>query len=74
MGINAVGTFAQSFTNIPNTVSALRNGNMSDLAGDPDGYEGSIDNWLKNMEDYLPNYITREEKLHPYKAMIPGFA
>lgn len=74
MGINAVGTFAQSFTNIPNTVSALRNGNMSDLAGDPDGYEGSIDNWLKNMEDYLPNYLTREEKLHPYRAMIPGFA
>jgi hypothetical protein len=74
MGINAIGTFAQSFTNIPNTISAIRNGNMSDLAGDPDGYEGGIDNWLKNMEDYIPNYLTREEKLHPYKAMIPGFA
>jgi hypothetical protein len=73
-GVNAIGTFAQSFTNIPNTISAIRNGNMSDLAGDPDGYEGGIDNWLKNMEDYIPNYLTREEKLHPYKAMIPGFA
>ena len=74
MGINAVGTFAQSFTNIPNTISAFRNGNMADLSGDPDGYEGGIDTWLKNMEDYLPNYLTREEKLHPYRAMIPGFA
>jgi hypothetical protein len=72
-GVNAIGTFAQSFTNIPNTITALKNGNMSDLSGDPDGYEGGIDNWLKNMEDYLPNYITREEKLHPYRAMIPGF-
>ena len=72
-GVIAVGTFAQSMTDIPNTVSAIRNGDMSKLAGDPNGYEGSIDNWMKNIEDYLPNYMTRQEKEHPYLAMIPGF-
>ena len=70
-GVTAAGTFAQSLTDIPNTISALKNGSMSDLAGDPDGYEGSIDNWIKNFEDILPNYMTREEKEHPYLAMIP---
>jgi alkylated DNA repair dioxygenase AlkB len=70
-GVTATGTFAQSLTDIPNTISALKNGSMSDLAGDPDGYEGSIDNWIKNFEDVLPNYMTREEKAHPYLAMIP---
>jgi hypothetical protein len=72
-GVIAVGTFAQSMTDIPNTISAIRNRDMSKLSGDPDGYEGSIDNWMKNIEDYLPNYMTRQEKEHPYLAMIPGF-
>ena len=72
-GLIAAGTFAQSLTDIPNTISAIRNGDMSKLAGDPNGYEGSIDNWMKNIEDYLPNYMTRQEKEHPYLAMIPGF-
>jgi hypothetical protein len=70
-GVTAVGTFAQSMTDIPNTISAIKNGSMSDLAGNPDGYEGSVDNWIKNFEDILPNYMTREEKEHPYLAMIP---
>ena len=70
-GVTAVGTFAQSMTDIPNTISAIKNGSMSDLAGDPNGYEGGIDSWIKNMEDVLPNYMTREEKAHPYLAMIP---
>ncbi len=70
-GVTAAGTFAQSLTDIPNTISAIKNGSMSDLAGDPNGYEGSIDSWMKNMEDILPNYMTREEKAHPYLAMIP---
>ena len=70
-GITAAGTFAQSLTDIPNTVSAIKSGNMSKLSGDPNGYEGGIDSWMKNMEDVIPNYMTREEKAHPYLAMIP---
>ncbi|MCI4435493.1 MAG: hypothetical protein JHC33_01605 [Ignisphaera sp.] len=70
-GITAAGTFAQSLTDIPNTVSAIKSGNISKLSGDPNGYEGSIDSWMKNMEDAIPNYMTREEKAHPYLAMIP---
>ena len=56
MGATAVGTFAQGFATIPNTVSSIKNGSITALSGDPDGYEGTIDNWLKNIEDYFPNY------------------
>ena len=70
MGATMVGTFAQSLTNIPNVISSLKNG-PKDLSGNPDGYEGSIDNWLKNLEDVFPNYYTKQERDHPYLAMIP---
>ena len=75
-GATTLGTFAQSFGTIPNTIKALKEGvlttgDISALSGDPDGYEASIDQWLKNMEDYFPNYYTREERAHPFRAMIP---
>jgi len=73
-GVTAVGTFAQSMTNIPNTISALKNQDFAKLSGDPNGYEGSIDNWIKNMENVFPNYYTKYEREHPHLAMIPGFA
>ena len=65
-----IGTFAQGFATIPNTVSSFKNG-MSALSGDPDGYEGSIDTWKNNLEDAFPNYMTRKEKEHPFLAAIP---
>jgi len=72
-GATSIGTFAQSFATLPNTISAIKNGKISDLSN-PDGYEASIDRWLKNLEDRFPNYYSRYEKQHPYLAMIPGFA
>lgn len=66
-----VGTFLQSFATIPNTISALKNGKLSDLSGGNDGYESSIDTWVKNIEDYFPNYMTRREKEHPLLGLIP---
>ncbi|OQB09839.1 MAG: putative molybdenum carrier [Parcubacteria group bacterium ADurb.Bin216] len=72
-GATSMGTFAQSFATLPNTISAIKNGKISDLSN-PDGYEASIDRWLKNLEDRFPNYYSRYEKQHPYLAMIPGFA
>ena len=71
MGATAAGTFAQGFATIPNTISSIKNGSMTALAGDPDGYEGTIDNWLKNIEDYFPNYYSDKQKEHPYLAAIP---
>ncbi len=71
MGATAVGTFAQGFATIPNTVKAIKRGDWDALSGDPEGYEASIDQWLKNIEDYFPNYYTREEREHPFKSMIP---
>lgn len=74
MVTTAAGTFAEGFATIPDTVSAIRNKDWSKLAGDPDGYEGSIDTWMRNMEDKFPNYYTRHEKEHPWLATIPGFS
>jgi hypothetical protein len=71
MGGLGVGTFLQGFATIPNTISAAKNGKLSDLSGGVDGYEAAIDNWTKNLEDYFPNYVTREEQKHPYLAMVP---
>jgi len=65
-----IGTFAQSFATIPNTVAAIKNGSLSELSG-KDGYESDIDLWLKNLEDTFPNYVSRWEREHPYRSMIP---
>ena len=71
LGVNTVGTFAQSLTNIPNTISAIKDTDFAKLSGDPNGYEGTIDNWMRNMDDVLPNYMTRYERDHPYSTAIP---
>ena len=71
MGGIGVGTFLQGFATIPNTISAIKNGKLSNLSGGVDGYESAIDNWTKNLEDIFPNYYTREEQKHPYLAMLP---
>jgi len=71
LGATAIGTFAQSFATIPNTINALKSEDISELSGSPDGYEASVDDWLKNIENYFPNYYTRAEKEHPFRAMIP---
>lgn len=65
-----IGTFAQSFATIPNTVAAVKNGSFSELSG-KDGYESDIDIWLKNLEDTFPNYVSRWEREHPYRSMVP---
>ena len=67
----AVGTFAQSLTNIPNTISAIKNGDISKLSGDPDGYEGTIDNWVNQMDNWIPTYQSAYAKAHPYRGIIP---
>lgn len=72
MAVTGVGTFAQGFATIPNTISSAKNG-IKALSGDPNGYEGTIDNWLKNIEDIFPNYFSDKEKEHPYLAAIPFF-
>lgn len=71
MGAFALGTFGQSFATIPNTVTSLKNGvNIADLSN-PDGYEASIDDWMKNVEDYFPNYVTNYERSRGLATAIP---
>lgn len=72
-GANAGGAFVQTFTDIPNVIDAIRKKDYSQLSGDPDGIEGNIDNWLKNLENTFPNYYTRNERNNPWKAAIPFF-
>ena len=70
MGAFALGTFGQSFATIPNTVSAFKNGSLAELSN-PDGYEASIDDWMKNIEDYFPNYVTNYERSRGLATAIP---
>lgn len=70
LGGFALGTFGQSFATIPNTFSAIKNGKFSELSN-PDGYEATIDNWTKNLEDYFPNYVTRYEQSRGLATAIP---
>ena len=70
MGAVALGSFGQSFATIPNTISAAKNTSLSELSN-PDGYESSIDGWLKNVENYFPNYVTDQEKARGLYTAIP---
>ena len=70
MGAFALGTFGQSFATIPDTAMALKNLDMSELSN-PDGYESSIDTWMRNVEDYFPNYVTEYEKQRGLATAIP---
>lgn len=70
MGAFALGTFGQSFATIPNTISAAKNLDFSKLSG-KDGYETAIDDWMKNVEDYFPNYVTRYEQSRGLATAIP---
>ena len=65
------GTFAQSLSNIPNTIDAVRNKDFSKLSGDPNGYEGGIADWMKNMNDVFPNYVSKQERENPWLGLIP---
>ena len=49
---------------------ALKNLDMSELSN-PDGYESSIDTWMRNVEDYFPNYVTEYEKSRGLATAIP---
>jgi hypothetical protein len=71
MGLIGAGTFAQSLTNFPNVVDAARSKDLSELSGDPDGYEGSIDNWIKNINEDLPNYASNYVRENPFLSAIP---
>ncbi len=76
-GITAVGTFAQGLMTIPDTINSIKTGKVSELSGGTDDIEAHVDNWIKNMEDVFPNYYTRDEREHPFRAAIPftsGFA
>lgn len=70
-GINAGGTFAQKLSDIPNTISAIRNRDITELAGDPEGYEGTIANFMNNMENKFPNYLSKYERENPWAGAIP---
>jgi predicted NAD-dependent protein-ADP-ribosyltransferase YbiA (DUF1768 family) len=70
-----VGGFAQSMMTIPDTINAVKNGKISDLYGGENGVEATTSNFMKNMEDVFPNYISRYEREHQFKSILgSGFA
>ena len=70
-GATMTGTFLQGFATTPNTIAAIKNGKLSDLSGGANGYEASIDTWLRNLEDAFPNYYTRQQQENPLLGAIP---
>ncbi len=66
MGATAAGTFVNSLTAIPDTISSIHNGSPWDTAAG-----GAIDNWLKNLEDKFPNYYTKWQQEHPFMSALP---
>jgi hypothetical protein len=73
-GAFMVGTFAQSFNSIPETINAVAKKDLSELAG-KDSYVSPIDDWYRNLEDLYPNYYSDYEKAHPFKSILgSGFA
>jgi hypothetical protein len=70
MGAFALGTFGQSFATTPNTINAIRKGSLGELSN-PNGYEASIDDWMNNMEDRFPNYVTNYERSRGLATAIP---
>ena len=70
-GATAGAIFVEGFASIPNLVDAINKQEFSELSGDEDGFEGSVDRWLKNLENTFPNYYTLQEREHPWIAKIP---
>lgn len=68
-GATAVGTFAQSLMTIPDSINALKSGNLADAYQSP--LENTVDTWMKNLEDEFPNYYTKWEQAHPFESAIP---
>jgi hypothetical protein len=66
MGATAAGTFVNTLTAIPDTISSIRNGTPWDTAAG-----GAIDTWLKNLEDTFPNYYTKWQQEHPFMSALP---
>jgi hypothetical protein len=71
MFVRGGGTFVQGFMDIPNAIDAIKKRDFAELSGDVDGFEGTIDQWVENMENYFPNYYTRKEQDSPWIAAIP---
>lgn len=67
MGATAVGTFFNGMTAIPDTISAIKNGENPYETAQGTG----IDRWLKNLEDEFPNYYTKWEQQHPFLSALP---
>lgn len=73
-GIGFIGGFTESMMTIPDTVSAVKNGDVTKLWG-KDGVEEEMSGWVRKMEDTFPNYVSKYERDHPIKSIFgSGFA
>lgn len=71
-GAFAAGTFWNTITAIPSTISNISSGRPWDTESG-----AAIDQWLKNLENDFPNYYTKWQQDHPFMSAVPfsgGFA
>lgn len=71
-GANLLGGVVETVAALPETISALAQGDISKAYDN--GVTNSISEWLDNLENKMPNYRTTFEESHPVLSYIPGFA
>lgn len=66
MGATAAGTFLNTLTALPDTISSINDGKPYET-----NIGNSVDSWLKNLENSFPNYYTKQEQEHPFRSFLP---
>jgi hypothetical protein len=68
----AGGTFISGFGTIPHAIDALRKGsNFMDEISSQYDWQKDISENIKQFEDFLPNYVDKWERDHPFGGVIP---
>lgn len=69
-GANAAGTFVSTFLTIPEQIDLFRNGQVIEAFQNDSMFSG-VQEWLKGLEDTLPNYYSAAERDNPWKGIVP---
>ena len=67
--VNTAGAFIESLATIPLVINAIASGDMSKFYDNP--ISNTVNGWMENLEQTLPNYETTFGANHPVLNWIP---
>jgi len=71
LAVTTVGSFANSLMDIPNMISAAKEGNIDKVWNNPTNtWATDMQNWAENA---MPNYETNWERQHPFLNLVPFY-